>query len=99
VNEQHLYELILNSIKERNEFLTFFDEDEGEIIELVRSLGRRAGRELGWKISTFATDPDRREDRKVIVLVSVTRSSPLRDELFRIRGLKQCAATIDKMGQ
>ncbi|MBF9131404.1 hypothetical protein I0C86_20915, partial [Plantactinospora sp. S1510] len=37
----------------------------------IRSAGRKAGRQLGWKILTHQSDPARREDGHVVVIVAV----------------------------
>jgi hypothetical protein len=85
-----LFDRIVASLKsDDQQFTMSFDGDDAEGISKVRSLGRRAGRELGWKVRTFATNPDRRADRRVTVFVVVEESTPLRDELMRIRGQKK----------
>jgi hypothetical protein len=46
-----------------------------EQIAAIRSAGRRAGRHLGYKIMTHQSDPSRREDGRVVVIVAV-RETP-----------------------
>lgn len=47
-----------------------------ELVDRIRHCGRAAGRRLGYRVRTFATDPDRRDDQRVIVWVGVTASTP-----------------------
>lgn len=49
-----------------------FDEPDEDGIAQFRRCGRRAARELGLKVVTRQTDPSRREDRKVVVVVAIT---------------------------
>jgi hypothetical protein len=55
-------------------------------IAQIRRCGRTAGRRLGVKIRTFATDPEDRDDGRVAVWVVVTASNPEEDERIRARG-------------
>ena len=60
----------------------------GNFSERGQALGRRAGQSLGWKVRTVVSDPARRADRSVWVVVAVIESSPLHEELMRVRGMK-----------
>ncbi|WP_394937736.1 hypothetical protein [Psychromicrobium sp. YIM B11713] len=91
--DELLLEQIIDGLKFRGQFVRHCDETDTDEVARIRSLGRRAGHNLGWKIITFASDPDRREDRKIVVVVAVEESNPLHEELMRIRGEK----TIRKM--
>lgn len=91
-----LLEQIIDGLKTRGQFVRHCDETDTDEIARIRSLGRRAGRSLGWKIATFASDPDRREDRKVVVIVAVEESNPLHHELMRIRGEKAIRKMFEK---
>lgn len=76
------------ALKRDGQFVIHIDGDETPAIEKVRALGRRAGRELGWKVRTHATDPSRREDGQSVVYVVVIEASPLREQLAHIRARK-----------
>jgi hypothetical protein len=43
---------IIAALKAESQYVQHFDEEDVEGIKKVRSLGRRACRELGWKIMT-----------------------------------------------
>ena len=60
-------------------------DEEG--IKRLRSLGRRAGRELGWKVRTFVVDPAEGSSSAMVVLV-VTESNPLHEQLTSMRADK-----------
>jgi len=40
---------------------------------------------LGYDVRTFQSDPDKREDGRVVVTVAVTRSTPDEEERIRAR--------------
>lgn len=86
--DRMLLERITVALKASGQWDGDFDEHDREQIAKVRSLGRRAGRNLGWKVRTFETHPDRRDDRIVKVIVVVEESSPIHQELMRIRNDK-----------
>ena len=83
---------IENDLRSRGQYTVVLPGDDTESIEKVRSLGRRAGRELGWRITTFASDPVKRNDGASVVTVCVRDSPPLHRELLRIRGRKAIEA-------
>lgn len=68
-----------------------------EQIAKVRSLGRRVGRSLGWKIRTFAASrPNDDGDTNVIIVVE--ESTPLHEQLMRVRGEKAMRRAINNFG-
>lgn len=73
---EELYGDILRALEIDHQYVTHVEPGESERIALLRSLGRKAGRHLGWKVRTVQSDPRRREDRKVVVIVAVVESSP-----------------------
>jgi hypothetical protein len=50
---------------------------------------------LGWKARTFASNPDRREDRRIVVIVVAEESTPLHEELVRIRREKKMRVVME----
>lgn len=54
-----------------------------DLVAQIRRCGRAAGKRLGYKIRTLASDPQQRADRRIKVWVIVTDSNP--DEEDRIR--------------
>lgn len=79
---------IIRDLRAVGQYTAVLPGDDTESIERVRSLGRRAGRELDWRISTFASDPRKRDDGASVVIACVRDSSPLHQELLRIRGTR-----------
>jgi hypothetical protein len=63
----------------------------------IRRCGRAAGRRLGYKIRTFATDPEDRDDGRVAVWVVVTASNPDDDERIRERGDLLIRETLNQL--
>ena len=58
-----------------HQYVRHCDEWDAATITQVRRCERTAGRRLGWKVRTFQSDPDLREDRKVVVVVLVVEST------------------------
>lgn len=87
-DDEALLEQIRTDLRDQGQFVRHMPEDDQEGIGRIRSIGRRVGRDLGWKIRTFATDPNAREDRMVVVFVVVVASNPLHEQLMTIRGDK-----------
>jgi hypothetical protein len=85
-------------LRKEGECRAVFDEDDTDGVEKFRALGRRAGRQLKWKIRTHATDPSRRDDRRIVVYVLVTEESPLRDQLTQVRMRKAMTLLNDVIG-
>ena len=86
--ERLLLQQITQALRSKSQYDQWFAEFDAEGINRLHALGRRAARDLGWKVRTFATVPDRSEDRGVRVIIVVTESSPLHEDLQRIRGAK-----------
>jgi hypothetical protein len=55
-----------------------------DLVAQIRRCGRQAGKRLGYKIRTVASDPERRDDARLVVWVVVIDSTP--DDEDRIRG-------------
>lgn len=90
---------ITAALRSESQYMAFLDEDDIEGVKRVRSLGRRAGRDLGWKVKTFASDPRKRDDRRIVVIVVVEESTPLHQELMRVRGDKAIRAAMSTWSQ
>ncbi len=93
---------ITEDLRAKGQFTRHFDADDTEGIKRVRSLGRRAARDLGWRVRTFASDPMPRDDLKVVVIVAVIGSSPLHQQLMHVRGdkaIRKAFASWDMGGQ
>lgn len=70
---------------------------DSEQIAKIRSLGRRVGRALGWKVRTFAASrPSDADDTNVIIVVE--ESTPLHEQLMRVRGEKAMRRAINNIG-
>jgi hypothetical protein len=54
------------------QFVAHFDTDGAAGIAAVRAAGRRAGRLLGLNVRTVHSDPNKRDDNRVVVIVAVT---------------------------
>jgi len=99
--EDEIYERILLGLQLDHQFIEHVNPDELGRIKQIRDLGRRAGREIGWKIRTIQTDPERRADGKVVVGIVVVESTPEEDARlseraeFIIRNMKGPTGEVD----
>lgn len=82
-----LTEQIKTEFRARRTYQQRMSVTDEEGIKRLRSLGRRAGRELGWKVRTLVVDPIEGGDSAMVILV-VTESNPLHEQLMDIRADK-----------
>uniref|UniRef100_UPI003D8D0CFB hypothetical protein n=1 Tax=Gordonia sp. B7-2 TaxID=3420932 RepID=UPI003D8D0CFB len=66
-----------------------------EYVDQVRSVGRRVGRELGWKIQTVRSAVA--VNGKVRVVIVVKESNPLHQQLIRIREQKAMRRAMKRL--
>lgn len=80
-----LYASISRALEIDHLYVTHLQPEQTEQIALVRSLGRKAGRELGWRVRTVESEPAARSDGKVVVVVAVVVGAPEDEERIRER--------------
>jgi hypothetical protein len=85
-DDEALIEQILPVLDLDHQYTRLVEAWNQDRVAQIRRCGRSAGRRLGYKIRTFATDPQSREDGHVAVWVVVTSSNPADDERIRERG-------------
>lgn len=61
---------IMRALEIDRQWVRHFDPDDVGSISTARKAGRQAGRALKFKVVTFQTDPSRREDGRVMVIVA-----------------------------
>jgi hypothetical protein len=77
---------IVSALRETGYYGSIFPASDTAGIEAARAAGRRAGRQLGWKIRTLQGPPATSPDGVYVgVHVVVEQSTPLQDELFKLR--------------
>ena len=81
--DEALIEQILPVLELDHQYARLVEAWNHDLVAQIRRCGRQTGKRLGYKIRTFASDPDRREDRRVVVWVLVTDPNP--DDEDRIR--------------
>lgn len=89
-----LLDQITAALRETDQFDRTFEADDIDGVKNLRALGRRAGRELGWKVRTLAVTLD---TGRVRVYIVVEESTPLRDELMNIRSRKSIRNAMENM--
>lgn len=90
-----LFDQVTAALRKADHFEQIFEPDDLSGVDKLRSIGRRVGRELGWKIRTFATALD---SGRVRVLIVVERSTPLRDQLMDTRRRKSIRGALAEIG-
>jgi hypothetical protein len=86
-SEAALLDQIKDEFRARRTYEQRMPVSDEEGIKRLRSLGRRAGRELGWKVRTFVVDPAEGSSSALVALV-VTESNPLHEQLMTMRADK-----------
>ncbi|MYW94309.1 hypothetical protein G3I59_27845 [Amycolatopsis rubida] len=70
---------IMRHLEIDQQWVRHFDPANVDGIAEARTAGRRAGRALKLKVITFQSDPEKREDGKVVVIVAVNQEPPPED--------------------
>jgi hypothetical protein len=60
--DEALIQEILPVLEVDHQYTRLVETWNHELIAQIRRYGRQAGKRLGYKIRTFASDPDRRDD-------------------------------------
>ena len=68
-----------------------------QLVAQIRRCCRAAGKRLGDLIRTLASDPDRREDRRIAVWVLVTDSNPDDEDRIRERSELLISQTLKQL--
>lgn len=85
---------IKNCLRERGTYVAVVDDDTPNAdlaVQAFRSWGRRAGRELGWKVRT-GLSPTEHSTR---IWVAVKESNPIHQASLRQEGRKELIAAVD----
>lgn len=91
-SEQRLVDELIGELRGTGQSVRRFDVSRVGDIQKFRAMGRKAGRQLGWKIRTFQIDPAGPGDGDVIV----TGSTPLHQELMRLCSTKALRRAFDE---
>lgn len=94
ITDEEILAEIKTDLKNRGQWDMWVNEDE---VERYRLLGRRAGRELGWKIATRAI-PANNDTGRERVFILLQDSTPLHQQLMLIRGYKQIIKGFNRLG-
>lgn len=85
MSAEQLYGEILRALEIDHQYVAHLESVQTEQIALIRSIGRKAGRHLGWRVRTFQNDPSVRADGLVVVAVVVVESTPAEQARIRER--------------
>jgi site-specific recombinase len=93
-DDQALITEILPALEIDQQYIRTVETWNDDRVAQIRRCGRAAGRRLGYRIRTFATDPEQREDRRRVVCVVVTDSTPQDEQRIRERSELLLAETL-----
>ena len=68
-----------------------------ELVAQIRRCGRQAGKRLGYKIRTLTSDPEQRDDGRLMVWVVVIDSTPEDEDRIRERSELLISETLYKL--
>ena len=83
--DEELIQRILPVLEIDHQYARRVEAWDRDLIAQICRCGRAAARRLGYGVRTFQSDPDKREDGRVVVVVAVTRSTPDEEERIRER--------------
>jgi hypothetical protein len=67
--DEALIQEILPVLEVDHQYTRLVEAWNHELVAQIRRCGRKAGKRLGYKIRTLASEPDRRDDRRIAVWV------------------------------
>jgi hypothetical protein len=85
-DDEALIQQILPVLDFDHQYTRLVEAWNQDLVAQIRRCGRAAGRRLGVKIRTFASDPQDRDDGRIAVWVVVTASHPDDEQRIRERG-------------
>ena len=95
--DEELIDQVLPVLDIDHQYVRLVENWNQDRIAQIRRCGRVAGRRLGYGVRTFQSDPDERDDGRVVVVVAVTRSTPDEEERIRERGDVLMRETLDRL--
>ena len=81
--DEALIQEILPVLEVDHQYTRLVEAWNHELIAQIRRCGRQAGKRLGYKIRTFASAREDRDDQRIAVWVIVISSNP--EDEYRIR--------------
>src|SRR3954453_16878536 len=95
--DEALIQEILPVLEVDHQYTRLVEAWNHELVAQIRRCGRQAGKRLGYKIRTFASDPDRRDDRRIAGWVIVTDSNPDDEDRVRERSELLISETLNQL--
>lgn len=68
-----------------------------ELVAQIRRCGRQGGKRLGYKIRTLTSDPEQRDDGRVVVWVVVIDPTPDDEDRIRERSELLISETLNRL--
>ena len=95
--DEALIREILPALDLDHQYTRLVEEWNHEFVAQIRRCGRQAGKRPGYKIRTLTSDPQRRDDRRVVVWVVVIGSNPDDEDRIRDRSELLISETLNQL--
>jgi hypothetical protein len=96
-DDEELVAEIMPVLEIDHQYVRTVDGYDEHLAAQIRRCGRTAGRRLGYRVRTFASDPQQREDGRRSVVVVVTESTDQDETRVRERSELLMAETLTRM--
>jgi hypothetical protein len=96
-DDEALIQQILPVLELDHQYTRLVEAWNHQLVAQIRRCGRQARKRLGYKIRTFASDPDRRQDRRIAVWVLVISSNPDDEDRIRERSELLTSQTLNQL--
>jgi hypothetical protein len=96
-DDEALIQQILPVLDLDHQYTRLVEAWNQDLVAQIRRCGRAAGKRLGVNIRTFATDPQDRDDARIVVWVVVTASNPDDEQRIRERGELLIRETLNQL--
>jgi len=95
--DEELIQRILPVLEIDHQYVRHVEAWNQDLIAQIRRCGRAAARHLGYGVRTFQSDPSKRKDGRVVVIIAVTRSTPGEEERIRERSDLLMRDTLNRL--
>ncbi len=98
ISDDALRSVIEDALQADGQYVAHLESDDQKGIERVRALGRQVARVRAWKVRTVVTTSGAEVQGagETIVAVVLVGSSPLHEQLLKLRSDRRMRAALDR---
>ena len=99
ISDDAICTLIEDALQADGQYVAHLESDDQKGIERVRAMGRRVARVRAWKVRTVVTTSGAEVHGagETIVVVVLVGSSPLHEQLLKLRSDRKMRAALDRV--